>query len=58
LQAGELVEIQYGSLAGYKAIFDTTLSGQDRVRVLLNLLQSRQVPVELQRNQIRRVKRP
>ena len=57
LKAGELVEIQYGSLAGYKAIFDMTLSGQDRVRVLLNLLQSRQVPVELQRNQIRRVKR-
>jgi transcription elongation factor/antiterminator RfaH len=58
LRPGEEVEIQYGSFAGYKAIFDTTLSGQDRVRVLLNLLQARQVPVELKGSQIRRVKRP
>jgi transcriptional antiterminator RfaH len=57
LHPGEEVEIQDGSFAGYKAIFDTTLSGQDRVRVLLNLLQARQVPVELKSSQIRRVKR-
>lgn len=56
-QHGDLVQIQDGPFAGYEAVFDTQLSGQDRVRVLLNLLQSRQVPVEIANRQIRRVKR-
>jgi transcriptional antiterminator RfaH len=56
-QPGETVEVLYGSFAGYKAIFDTTLSGQDRVRVLLELLQKRQVPLELAGDQIRRMKK-
>ena len=57
LQPGDLVTIQDGPFAGYEAIFDTRLSGQDRVRVLLNMLQRRQVPVELESRQIRRAKR-
>ena len=57
LKSGEVVEIQQGTFAGYKAIFDTALSGQDRVRVLLDFLQARQVPLELKSTQIRRVKR-
>ena len=57
LHAGDTVTIQDGPFAGYEAIFDTRLSGQDRVRVLLNLLQKRQMPLELEGRQIRRVKR-
>ena len=57
LHAGDTVTIQDGPFAGYEAIFDTRLSGQDRVRVLLNLLQKRQMPLELESRQIRRVKR-
>ena len=55
---GDTVVIQDGPFAGHEAIFDLRLSGQDRVRVLLNFLQARQVPVELHSRQIRRTKRP
>jgi transcriptional antiterminator RfaH len=58
LKAGDSVIIQDGPFAGYEAIFDTHLSGQERVRVLLNLLQRRQMPLELEGRQIRRAKRP
>lgn len=58
LKHGDIVVIQDGPFAGHEAIFDLRLSGQDRVRVLLNFLQARQVPVELQSRQIRRTKRP
>lgn len=54
---GDVVLIQDGPFAGYEAVFDTHISGQDRVRVLLSLLQKRQLPVEIQSRQIRRVKR-
>jgi len=57
LQPGDIITIQDGPFAGYEAIFDTHLSGQDRVRVLLNLLQRRQVPLELESRQIRRATR-
>lgn len=56
-QHGDIVQIQAGPFAGYEAVFDTHLSGQDRVRVLLSLLQSRQLPVEIMNKQIRRVSR-
>lgn len=56
-QAGDVVLIQDGPFAGYEAVFDTHIAGQDRVRVLLSLLQRRQLPVEIQSRQIRRVKR-
>jgi len=58
LKPGDPVTVLDGPFAGYDAIFDVRLSGHDRVRVLLNFLQARQVPVELQSGQIRRVKRP
>lgn len=57
LKSGDRVTIVDGPFAGYEAIFDARLSGQDRVRVLLNFLQARQVPIELQNSQIRRMKR-
>jgi len=58
LKPGDRVTVVDGPFAGYEAIFDARLSGQDRVRVLLNFLQARQVPIELQNSQIRRLKRP
>ena len=53
LRSGDTVTIQDGPFAGYRAIFDSRISGADRVRVLLKLLQKRQVPLELAVGQIR-----
>ncbi len=49
---GEKVRVQGGPFHGYEAIFDTCLSGNDRVRVLLKFLQGRQLPVELPASQV------
>jgi len=50
-----VVVISDGPFAGYEAIFDTRLPGSERVRVLLQLLNSqRRVPVELNAGQIQR----
>jgi len=57
LKKGDVVVVQDGPFAGYEAIFDAKLSGRDRVRVLLDFLQKRQVPVELREQQIGRAKR-
>lgn len=57
LKAGDAVLINDGPFAGYEAIFDARLPGSERVRVLLQLLNSqRRVPVELNAGQIRRKK--
>jgi transcription antitermination factor NusG len=48
LHPGDQIHVQSGIFAGYEGIFDTRLSGTERVRVLLNMLnQSRSIPVEL-----------
>jgi transcription elongation factor/antiterminator RfaH len=47
LKPGAAVVIHPGPFAGYEAIFDVHLPGSDRVRVLLQLLKKRQMPVEL-----------
>ncbi len=53
LKKGDLVIIQDGPFKGYEAIFDTRISGDERVRVLLELIANkRQVPVELHVGQI------
>lgn len=52
-QRGDVVTIQDGPLAGYEAIFDRRLSGPDRVRVLLNLMADRRIPVDLSAGQIK-----
>jgi transcriptional antiterminator RfaH len=57
LKRGDSVRIEAGPFAGYEAIFDGTISGQERVRVLLRFLEKRQVVVELGEHQVRRVKR-
>ncbi len=53
LRPGDSVTIQGGPFAGYRAVFDSRISGAERVRVLLTLLQRRQVPLELAAGQIR-----
>ena len=53
LKKGQAVTIQAGPFAGYDAIFDARLSGNERVRVLLKLLDQGQLPVELPAGQIR-----
>jgi transcriptional antiterminator RfaH len=53
---GDAVIIQGGPFDGYEAIFDACLSGRERVRVLLKLLQVRQISVEVPAAQIERKK--
>ena len=48
LSPGDPVWIREGPFAGYKALFDVRLSGKDRVRVLLQMLNERAVLVELE----------
>jgi transcription elongation factor/antiterminator RfaH len=52
---GVRVRVEDGPFAGYEAIFDTRLSGKERVRVLLQLLNERVIPVELRITQIKRL---
>jgi transcription antitermination factor NusG len=47
LRRGDRVLVREGPLAGYQGVFDARLTGQERVRVLLSLLQDRYVAVEL-----------
>ncbi len=55
LKRGDKIVISAGPFAGYEAIFDVRLPGSERVRVLLQLLNSqRQVPIELDAGQIQR----
>ena len=57
LKSGDPVSIHAGPFAGYEAVFDTRLSGGARVRVLLEMLGGRCVPVEINVAQIERIKR-
>lgn len=57
LKAGDAVTIQDGPFAGYEAVFDTRLSGTQRVVVLLKLLQAERVRLELPDAHIRRKRR-
>ncbi len=57
LERGDKVRIHDGPFSGYEAVFDTRLPGEERVRVLLRLINDkRQVPVDLQAGQIRKLK--
>lgn len=57
LKSGDAVFIHDGPFAGYEAIFDLRLTGSERVRVLLQLLNHTQVPVELDAGTIRKKER-
>ena len=52
LSKGQPVKIHSGPFAGYDALFDSRLSGDDRVRVLLKLIDKKQLPLELHIGQI------
>jgi transcription antitermination factor NusG len=52
LHPGDVVVIQAGPFEGYEAIFDGRISGSERVRVLLKLIQRRMQPVELPAGQV------
>jgi transcription antitermination factor NusG len=56
LHKGDVITIHEGPFAGYEAIFDLRLPGSERVRVLIQLLSKRQVPLELEAAQIRQRK--
>ena len=57
LRPGDPILIQTGPFAGYEAIFDERIPGRDRVRVLLGYLQKRQIPLEVQEQEIGRASR-
>lgn len=57
LKSGDMVQINYGPFAGYQAIFDAQIPGSDRVRVLLQLLSDRRVPLELEAAHIQQKRR-
>jgi len=44
---GNPLKVISGPFAGYEAIFDTRLSGNDRIRILLNLAKGNRMSVEL-----------
>jgi transcription antitermination factor NusG len=44
---GETVSIHDGPFAGFTAIFDCSISGRERVKVLIEILSKRFLPVEL-----------
>lgn len=54
IQPGDTVRVVGGLFAGYEAIFDARLSGSERVRVLLKLLQRRVLAVELPAGQVQK----
>ena len=57
LQPGDSVRISGGPFAGYEAIFDMRLPGSERVRVLIQMLTDRNMPVELKAGQVERKKK-
>lgn len=57
IEPGDMVSILAGPFAGYKAIFDARVAGNERVRVFLKLLQVHQMKLELPGDQIQPIKR-
>jgi transcriptional antiterminator RfaH len=56
LKQGDKVRITKGPFEGYDAIFDTRLSGKDRVQVLLAYLNDRPVRVQIDASEIEKVR--
>lgn len=52
LKSGDRILVHSGPFAGFDGIFDKCLDGNDRVRVLLNLIQNRQLRLEIPRRQV------
>lgn len=56
LKSGDTVRITNGPFSGYEAIFDTRITGTERVRVLLKFLNDRRVPTEISAGAIKQKK--
>lgn len=54
--SGEKVEILNGPFEGYEGIFDTNLSGNERVRILIELLRGKPFKVDLPVRAIKKIK--
>jgi transcription antitermination factor NusG len=52
---GDNIVVHEGIFNGYEGIFDVQLSGTDRVRIFLSLLDRRKIPVELSASCVRLV---
>lgn len=50
--AGDELVIRDGPFEGYSAIFDVYLSGSDRVKILLDMLSGRPIPIELEASSV------
>jgi transcriptional antiterminator RfaH len=57
LKSGDRVRITHGPFEGHEAIFDTRLSGKDRVQVLLSYLNDRSIRVQIDAAEIEKVGR-
>jgi transcription elongation factor/antiterminator RfaH len=57
LQPGDLVQIRSGPFAGYEAIFDARLPGDERVRILLKMLEGQSAKMEISASQLERRKK-
>ena len=57
LKKGDAVQIESGPFASYEAIFDASLAGSERVRVLLQLMQGRAMRVEMPAQAVQKKKR-
>lgn len=57
LVPGQPILITEGPFAGYSGIFDVRLSGTERVKVLIELLSKRFLPIELQAGQVEALKK-
>jgi transcription antitermination factor NusG len=53
-QCGDPVLIDSGPFEGYEAIFDTSISGQERVKVLVELLNGRFIRLDVSLDEIER----
>lgn len=57
LKRGDRVVVQGGVFEGYEGIFDASLSGGERARILLRWLSDRYLPVELEAGLVERDRR-
>ena len=55
MEPGERVIIQDGVFEGYEGIFNAYISGNDRVQILLKMLNDRFVPMEINRALVAKV---
>lgn len=57
LEAGDTIVIKGGPFEGFEGIFQTHLSGKERVQILLKMLSNQVVPLDLPESQVERSKK-